>query len=176
MENTNILENESSAPAKRPTFITVLCILTWVGCAIGLYSSLTGLFGPSPKENLAKMMQRSEGMSGGAKEYMDNTIASMTEFIEPLERWARPIGAIGLIGVVLCLIGSLQMWKLKKSGFYIYAVGELVPLIISMILLGGVMFSMHGTMGTIMKVSNVAGIILAFGFVFMYYSNLKHMK
>ncbi len=64
------------------------------------------------------------------------------------------------------LIGVLMMWKQKKTGFYVYAVFELVqpimPLILGLGLVGGIMATV--------------GIIFAILFIILYGVNLKHMS
>jgi hypothetical protein len=59
------------------------------------------------------------------------------------------------------------MWKLKKTGFFIYVVGELAPVIVSAILLGG---SAFGGMSLVM------GAIFPVLFVVLYGLNLKHLS
>ena len=40
-----------------------------------------------------------------------------------------PVLIIGLVAVALCAYGALQMRKLKKEGYYLWLVGEVLPFI-----------------------------------------------
>ena len=43
---------------------------------------------------------------------------------------------LGLVGVALCFYGAMQMRNLKKQGYLIYVVGELLPVITTAIFVG----------------------------------------
>lgn len=47
-----------------------------------------------------------------------------------------PILILTLIGVALCTIGAIQMRKLKQQGYYLWLIGEIFPVIGSIIFLG----------------------------------------
>ena len=81
-------------------------------------------------------------------------------------QYAYVLLGVGILGAVLCLIGAIMMWKQKKTGFYIYVVGEIVPPIISMVLVG------MGGMGAL----GVLGFIVPIAFIIMYGVNLKHLS
>jgi hypothetical protein len=60
-ENEDVLDiNEfNTAPAKRPVFLTVLCILTYVGTGIGLISVLIAF---SSNTDVEESMRAMEGL------------------------------------------------------------------------------------------------------------------
>lgn len=163
--NENILYDtpgpEATAP-KRPTFLTVLCILTFVGSALALISAIYGYF--TIKTSAAMFdtsMQSVEGMDqSGMMSELQNTMQKAVEN-------ALPNLIIGVVCALLCLFGAIQMWKQLKMGFYIYCVGELVPPIAGFILGAG---GMIGSMGAIF------GMLIAIVWVILYAVNLKHMK
>lgn len=177
----NVLESHSEQPVftekKRPAFLTTLIILTWVGCLFGLYSSLTAIFGPSPRENLNKMAMQADKIEGSAREMMDSSIEFMSANMEVMERWTLPNSLITLICIALCVYGTLKMWKLQKVGFYFYLAGELIPVIIGLLFIFQIQFPANaGIMGTIMKYSSYLPAFFAALFIWMYAANLKHMK
>jgi hypothetical protein len=51
-----------------------------------------------------------------------------------------PLLVIGLIGIALCVYGAIEMRKLKKQGFIIWLLGEIIPYIGTAIFIGGVFF------------------------------------
>jgi hypothetical protein len=85
-------------------------------------------------------------------------------------QYASMIGWINLACVLACAFGAFMMWKLKKTGFYIYTAGELIPVVASIALLG----SMPG--GGLFAGLGMIAAIIPVAFVVMYGLNLKHMK
>lgn len=170
--NLFIMEQSNAPVAARPTFLTVLCILTWIGCAISLVTNALAMMAmgavsavkDAVVEN-AEVLQDSLGvtMADGAEAKMDVANAAADSAIAA----GSTVFLIGIIGAVLALIGSVMMWKLKKMGFYVYVVAELAPVIAMAVLLGGTAFS---------GATAMASMILPVAFVVMYGLNLKHMK
>ena len=168
----NYTEEQLPLAPKRPPFLQVIGILSFVGCGIMI---LVGLFGlknlfHTPEEILSDQnFQMMKQMS----EESYNAIAESLQY--------KNINAIcGLLFPLLSLIGVIMMWNLKKTGFYIYVIAELLPYILS-IALGGVksiqaMGGMMPNMESLIYV--VMGLMIAFdiAFIIMYAVNLKHMK
>jgi hypothetical protein len=77
-----------------------------------------------------------------------------------------PILIIGLLGCFLCFYGALEMRKLKKTGFSIYILGDIVPFATGI-------FIGFDTFATISY-----GVVLAITilFVILYSSQLKYTK
>jgi hypothetical protein len=141
---------------KRPTFLTVLCILSFIGCAIGLL-------------NFKDYFEaKAEAAKGGASQVadamdqaMDDAMAS-GEMSESERELAESLGsAIGNLDynaiataslvkglmVLVCLVGVLMMWRLKKTGFYIYTLAQIVFVAAPFIWIGGLA---GGFMGILM--------------------------
>ena len=141
---------------KRPQFLTVLCILSFVGIGIGVISALYSLLTFS---STIEMMNR----------YGD--LMSSSPFggmVDSLIKWGQTLYAIQIVANLVCLAGVLMMWKLKKSGFFIYIVGEIAPAIASFALMGG-----YGPLGTM---AMIMGTIFPIAFIIMYGLNLKYMS
>jgi hypothetical protein len=176
MEN-QLTDSTVTTNSTRSTLLTVLCILTWVGCAIGFATSLSGIFGAGPRDQMNKTVEQMDKMPDGAgKNMMDEMVTSMMDNMDVMEKWTRPISIITLGCVFLCAFGAYMMWNLKKTGFYLYTLGELLPIILNFALMSSVIFSMKGFMGTMMKVSSIAGVVIAIVFVLLYARTLKSMK
>jgi len=69
--------------------------------------------------------------------------------------------AIGTVLAAASLYGAIQMWKLKKMGFFIYAGASVVSIILPLVF--GLPFS---AMGAVIPVL----------FIVLYYLNVKHMN
>ena len=63
-----------------------------------------------------------------------------------------PIMVISLVGAALCLYGALEMRKLKKQGYLIWLVGEVLPIVALLIFVGTAALSGFGLIGLIFPV------------------------
>lgn len=163
--NENILYDtptpQETTP-NRPTFLTVLCILTFVGCAMALGSAIYGYF--TVQTSAAVLDTSMQGMDGvGQTGMMSELQNTMQKAVDN----ALPNLIISVVCALLCLFGAIQMWKLQKSGFYIYCVGEIIPPIAGFFL---------GAGGMIGSIGIAVGLLLAGVWITLYAVNLKHMK
>ena len=129
---------------KRPTFLTVVCILSFVGIGFSIlgYAGAFALLGAAES-----------GLSAAAD--AGATVTASTGML-----WAYII--VGFLSAIVALVGVLQMWKLKKSGFMLYTASAVIGIILTIMLTG--------------FASAITGIVISGAFVGMYYANLKHMK
>ncbi|MCW3071581.1 MAG: hypothetical protein JWO44_1471 [Bacteroidetes bacterium] len=153
---------EAGVPAKRPQFITVLCILTWIGCGIGLIASVMGYFAV---QTAGAMMDVASASDPDAMTNM-SAMPGMEETMNAM-KYAGISLAVGVLGILLCFAGSMMMWKLKKTGYYIYVAGQIIPLVVSAILLGATAFG---------GIALVLGAIIPVVFIILYGVNLKYMS
>ena len=99
-ENTQVQEN------KRPTFLTVLCILTFIGSGLGTLTYLLMTVG------MGSLMSYLGSFGGGG-------LGGGTTYF-----------AIGTALAAASLYGAIMMWKLKKMGFYIYVGANVISIIL----------------------------------------------
>ncbi len=167
------MENNVSqvvTPTKRPTFLTVLCILTFIfGGGTGLYSIYEYFtFDKSYPEQVAKIEAGLEQMADAG---MDSGVFfEMAENgLIALEKKAENIALISLATILfacLSVFGAFMMFKLKKNGFYIYSVANLFWALVPIALIGIEVGMMSIGIG--------AGLTILF--IVLYGLNLKHMK
>ncbi len=133
---------------KRPTLLTVLCILTFISSGLGCLSALlTPLF--------------SEVVIDFLKNAPNADDASIAQTINLLQAgWKFYL--ITFIFASCSLTGALLMWSFKKIGFHFYALSNLGLLLVPMLILN-------------MPVS-WEGILLTSSFIAMYAVHLKFMK
>lgn len=165
MEQTNTtIETTIIVEKKRPTFITVLCILSFVGIAFSLIGGIMNYFTYSA---MAAGNDAFSTMGTGAdNQQMRDAMNSMSSMLG-LDYGKLALNAIITAALnIPLLIGVLMMWRLKKTGFYVYAAFEIIQAIMPLCL--GL-----GLAGGIMTV-----IMLIFGilFVILYGVNLKYMS
>lgn len=154
MEQTN----NGGETAKRPVFLTVLCILSFIaaGFAILGYIAVIGLMGAaSAVSGMASDMSSEMGAEMG-----DAMSAAMAATPGVGLTWAYII--VGFLTTIVGLFGVIKMWKLNKSGFMLYTGATVVSLIM------GVVYSGFA--------ASIMGIVISAAFIVMYGLNMKHLK
>ncbi len=147
MEN---LENFSQEePRKRPTLLTVACILSFVG------SGMLAFFGLFPAIFYDTMIQSMEAM---VDQDGSGILAQSYELI--LKTSPAYYVCTSLVAAV-SLIGVIYMWKLKKIGFHIYTTAQILLLAIPFL------FKISGM--------QLSGILYTIIFVALYASQLSKM-
>ncbi len=137
-----------SEKPKLPSGINVLTILTFIGCALGLFGSIYNF--TSAKSNLDKMeaainSPNYDSMPALAKKFMN---PEALEVARKTYENRVPMTIIGLVCLGLCFYGALQMRQLKKQGYMVYLIGEILPLVTYGIFIG--MASLTGFNGFLM--------------------------
>lgn len=98
---------ENQVTTQRPVFLTVLCILTFIGSGLALLFTLIGLLAAGAIESMASAFPMPTGVSAG------------------------PIKSIILLLLFgASLYGAILMWNLKRIGFYLYTAAQVVILIL----------------------------------------------
>jgi hypothetical protein len=161
----------TNAPATttRPTLLTVLCILSFIGGAWGIISGIQSLTSNSAAEMAEMQAQMDEARSQMGDEASGMVGGMMDGAMEIAQKAAENAVPIGITTIVLALVSILgvwQMWNLKKSGFYLYTVAALLGLAVPLFFMG---FSMMALMSV-----GIAG-IFSILFIILYAMNLKYM-
>jgi hypothetical protein len=149
---------------KLPSTINVLTILTFIANGLGFIFGLLGYFRAQAtydnavkgQENLDRAPDWARKLAGPhpvetARAMLDNRL---------------PVVIITLVGCFLCFYGALEMRKLKKMGFSLYILGDIVPFAMG-IFIG---FDVFGTIGYIF------GFGITILFAILYATQLKYMK
>ena len=151
MEETN--QTTTGAAPARPTFLTVLCILSFIAAGLGIfgYVAAIALVGAAT----AAVGAMGDAMSAEASAAM---ATAMSAGPSAGMIWAYVI--VGLVTTLVGLFGVIKMWKLQKIGFFIYVGCAVASMVMSMIYSG---FS-------------VMAVLFPVLFIVLYGMNLKHMK
>ena len=162
-EETTITKGNSSL---RPLFLTILCVITFIGSIVGIIVSIRGYINSDAEvENIT---------SGRAKTQLKNLFnpgsTSTAELVrvgnlnvENYEKFS--IGCIA--SYILCLVGTVLIFKLKRTGFYSFTLGTFFNLLTHFLLFG----DKFGSMG-ISIIAAIGGLV----FVILYGMNLKYME
>jgi len=152
----------------RPTFLTVLCILTFIGSGWGVVSGIKNYI---TADTAAAMTSQ---IMADAQDKMDkqDTPSFAKSLLGSVSAGLsadniRKSSIVSLISCLFTLVGAIMMWSLKKIGFYLYVVGCIIIVIGPMIVLGNGLLGMIG--------SAWSGFICVI-FIVMYAVNLKYMN
>jgi hypothetical protein len=147
MNNQTHQENLEMHDFERPKLtgtLNVLTILTFIGCAIQLLSTLWSYINAQKsydeKDKVIEQMKSGE-IPGWAKSMMGDP-DQFNQLITRSYENRLPILILGLVSVFLCFYGALQMRKLKKQGYIFYVIGELLPFVTMIAFIGA--FSLTG--------------------------------
>jgi hypothetical protein len=157
-------ENLLEEPRKLPDTLNVLTILTFIGC--GVFAPLSVWSFLRSKDSYDKMVEaqsHQDSMPEFAKRF---TGPEMLEIARKSYENRVPIFLLSLVGFALCTIGAIQMRKWKKTGFSIYLIGELLPLVVGFIFVGAGLFGVFAIIGYLIYAT----------FIILYASQLKYLK
>jgi hypothetical protein len=164
MENYSQSKDLLEPPRSKtlPGMLNVLTILTFIGCGLGFLGSCWGFISASA-DRVAKAQEQLDklGDRGGfGKKFMEDSIniAQISYDHKTL------ILIVNLVCLAMCLVGAIQMRKLKRTGFFIYTIGELAPV-----------FLLAGLLSSMSNINLVFSAIFAFLFVILYATQLKHL-
>ena len=127
--------NNEQLHTVRPFALSILCILGFIGSIAGIVQNAIGVF--NADQEVVQIQ------SGTEKTQLKNLFSSNKSSVsEPLvisnltpDNFQKfSIGEI--VAALLCLIGVVMMWLLKKSGFYSFTLGTFFNLITHFLLFG----------------------------------------
>lgn len=172
MEENLILETNPIEQPKRSKFLKVLCILSFVMCGVMFLLSIWGIYQSTPKAQQKNIEQfrtinpeMADQMENNMIEMMNNPFAKIKPYLD-------------LVYLLISFLGVMMMWNLKRVGFYMYVVAELLPYT-SLLLLGKSALKMMGGPGgntTIAMAMMIIMIVLDILFFVLYSRNLKEMN
>ena len=167
MNDTNT--TTMGATPARPTLLTVICIISFIMGAFGLYSGITNLtMDPvAERAKLEQTMSEQVATLGDNANEMTNRLMESAHAIgvKGIEN-AKPMGIAGIVLSLLSIFGVWLMWNLKKNGFWLYLIATIGGLALPLIYLGGGMLAM-ASVGFVGFFSVI--------FVILYAVNLKYM-
>jgi hypothetical protein len=151
---------------KFPSFLKVLCILTFIGAGFGLITALSGIF--TLDSSIATLERSQETLRGS-----HNPLGNFSGQIQSMKKYGQISNILTILANALCLVGALLMWKLKKIGYFAYLAGSLSAFVPLYLLNSS---NNEGMMGVIMGIVFIIQIMLIIAFIIMYTINFKHLK
>ena len=145
MEENNIPAMPEQAPG-RPSMLTILCILTFIGSGMQLFSSLfVSLFYEFFMKS-AQVIAEKFNMPG----------------MEQLQEVAPVFFVVSALLDAGAIVGAILMFRLKKIGFHIYTIFQILLILAPM-------YFMH------LPGPGTAEVLFSGLFIILYSMNLKHM-
>jgi hypothetical protein len=147
-------------PQKATGLLNVLTILTIIGSVIGLLQAPWAFM--TAEENLQRtqeMMQSKdlENAPAFVKSMFNEDMLKMAQ-LTVQHKWTILI--LGVVGSLLCLIGAIQMRKLKRQGFTLWILGEWMPILASVFLIG------LGSFGAMMAIGYLVPVVMTILYLF----------
>lgn len=165
----NTLVTEIDGKPKRPQFLKVLCILSFVACGLIIGIMPLSIYFNSEEKVIERIEMLKETAPSMAQQ-VENDYYAQKDTV-----WYKIQYYVIILYELVVLLTVVMMWNLKRLGFYLYSALELLPYI-------GLLFS-EGSSVEIGEGGKAAGVIfmvivviLDLTFVVMYGLNLKHMK
>jgi hypothetical protein len=162
-------------PAARPSFLTWLCILTFIGSGWAIASSVYTYVSVDKYANLmsakkplksdSTYMDSARRVHSARKVFSEKVRASFSKILDKDNMRKLAIG--NLIAALFTLSGALFMWRLKRTGYYLYTTGVVFSLIMPFYLFGNDMIAVGAT-----AFNNFFGLV----FIALYALNLKSMQ
>ena len=162
--------NVVSKPA-RPVFLTVLCILTFIGSGWGIISGISSYLTANTAASVAQAAMEdakeeleNEGKAGSR--LAEKMLSGTSEMLQPAN--IKKSALFSIVASVFTLLGAVLMFGLKKTGFYSYLLGTAIGIVGPFIAFGGANFL------TVITTSAVGFIGILF--VILYGLNVKHLR
>ena len=167
-----MFQDYEQKPAGRPTFLTILCILTFVGSGLGL---INGVYQFVTAEKAAQEMvrQNSEASAEIQKSGKDDAGTKFAgKMINSVSKVSaddlKKGGVLAILAAIVCISGAFMMWKLRRIGYYVYIAGILIGIVSPFVVFGS--SNLAAIIG-----STVTGFI-GIAFIILYGVNVKHLR
>ncbi len=146
-ENLEFAEGEQPS---LPSGLNVLTILTFVGSAIALITSIWGYTNADKAyKQLVEAQDKITDAPAWAKSMMGPEMVTIAK--KSMEN-KLPVLLLGIVATALCVYGAIEMRKLKKQGFILWLVGEILPIFTSILFLGTGIFNGLGLIALVVPI------------------------
>jgi len=135
----------------RPEILTILCILTFAGSGLAMFSNLSAFL-------LIDTLR--EFYNNEAFKFFDD---EMTDLLGLFLNANSIFFILQVITYALAIYGANLMWNLRKFGFHLYTISQIILLIIPQVLIPELPFPL-------------LGLLISLIFVSLYARNLQYMS
>lgn len=165
----NPFEEKQNSPV-RPTFLLVICILTFIGSGWSVLSNLFSIFTSGMMDSSLQMEQYSNMMGNiegsASSSFLTGFLNSSMEVLQATAAHAREIAVMQLVLSVISLLGGIMMFQLRRFGFYLYTAAQILALFVLPYFAG---FS------TLVVIGMLWSAFISLIFIILYAVNLRYM-
>jgi hypothetical protein len=168
------METSTTPISKRPTFLTVLCILSFIGSSYFIFNGITTYMNADASSQMISSaldsarveVQKEVGADDKAGQMADKMLAGVSKMSDP--KLMKQNALYMILANILSLGGAYLMFQQRKMGFWIYLLGTGIFILSPVIVFGATNFMS-------------LGMTLLYGFVglvfaVLYALNLRHMR
>jgi hypothetical protein len=169
------MENQldyNEQPLERPTFLKVLCILSFISIGLSLVFSLGSLVGGPQSED--EMIAQKVELLEANDELRDSGMDGFADMMEQMTRMNESINAnfymasvVSILALLIGFYGVFSMWQGKKLGFHLYIVYSLISV--------GQLY-LFVSPADIPSIAIIFNLIIAATFALLYSRNLHWMR
>lgn len=161
----DILNLEQKDMQKLPQMLNVLTILTYIGCALAVIGAIYNYFTIGASNKLIESMSTASQDAGSST--LQSVVNQSVDIVKKQYENRTLIMLFALVGAALCFYGAMQMRNLKKQGYMIYVIGELLPILSFAIFVG---------FGSLLGgASMIMGTLIAAVFIILYSTQRKYL-
>jgi len=176
METSNDLISSEILKPVRSSFLTVLCILSFLGSGYGILRAITVLTSSDKVVKMTGSQMNSQREAENRKrlqERKDKGAKFELKMVDSMKQYTdkkklQQKSASELVLNILTLAGAILMWRMKRKGYLFYVAGTIIWIVAPLIIFGT---------GTFIAVLESAfGFFIGLLFCILYAMNLKDMK
>jgi hypothetical protein len=138
--NSKYFMETQTSSTNRPTFLTIICIICFVGIGFFIVQNLFILalstIGQSlftfAKENLEISLQQASSTNPAATPFLEYIFNTLLRLINILPIFS----GLMILCFIMSLGGVFLMWNMKKTGFYLFITAAIILCILPTLLLG----------------------------------------
>ena len=130
MEDNTFYAEEQQEQPKRPDMLTVLCVLSFINAAWNTLSNFVSFVFYNTFQNLFTQLREGSGVYEDMAEQMGDNWDAMVQATEMASSISRGYYFLEMVLFIASFIGVRMMWKLQKKGFHVYAIAQILMLIV----------------------------------------------
>ena len=129
--DTNLPENVSNS--KRSVLLSVLCMLTWIGCVWYFLMAIYGIITLESTATAIRTLYSFVDKPPLVSEYLPDYVTEMMTKVDRYIMFSRIHQAVTLMNAVFCFWGAILIWRRMRTGFFMYLFAQ-IPYFVSGIL------------------------------------------
>ena len=166
---------------KRPTFLIVLCILTFIGCGWKIAKNIIDciytcmIIGIKDTKHISHSVRTytdalKEVAASDTTSHPDVSLESFNAVVDVFSSYfiyPLAIPMLQSLFLIISVIGAVLMFKLKRKGLYIYAVAQILYFVVTLYFMGFSFWSLFFIS---------PDILISLLFIILFAVNLKHIR